>query len=351
MRARGQRGFTVLELMVSSAIASIVAMGVFALMTGQIEGQNRQERVSNAQMLVRAAMMEVTKRVQPTGFGLPGDWAIGVTGSVNNVTTPGPMETCPGTDVLEVFARDPRGRWTLTGNAGASITFDDPPEMTADRPWRQGVRLFLFGSIGNYGLVRTAAPRPITAQTITITAAESMYLPPPPAPQAPTTPTSEVYGVVTTRLRVVCSATDPTHPLLVLEEDVDQDPVDGIIDAKDQVPIASDIEDLQVAYLVDRDRDGVVTEADAVDHPTLATDPNFLRPIDRWRAVKGVRISLVARAKSQPNTTNLPLVVEDHAPPQVPDEYVRRLLRQVIIFDNRDTAEPEVYLHLSNKVL
>src|SRR5262245_55066114 len=95
----GQRGLTLLEVLVGSTIGTIVTFGALAMMSGQIEGFNRQEKVSTAQMLVRAAMSDVVRRVRDTGFALPPDWAVG-TGSINNATGGGPEGTCPGTDVL-----------------------------------------------------------------------------------------------------------------------------------------------------------------------------------------------------------------------------------------------------------
>jgi type IV pilus assembly protein PilW len=342
---RMQRGFTVLEMMVGGAIAMIVAFGCFALITGQVEGYNRQERVSVAQMLVRSAMMEVTKRVTPTGMGIPPDWAV-TPGSLNNVTS-GVMDTCPNTDVLEVRTRDPHGYWNLgPGSSPSLLNFTNPAALTADYKWLQGQRLFVFASLGYYSLVRTSALRAIGSGSVALSSPESQDLLTP--GNATVGQSSQVYLVNTTRLRVTC--TDPLHPLLVVEDDLDEDG-NGVVDINDQIPIASDIEDMQIAYLIDKDRDGIVTDADAYNHPLLATDPNFLTPTDNFRAVKGVRISLVGKAKALPNTSSAPLIVEDHSPPQTPDDYVRRLLRQVIIFDNRDTSDPSSYLHLSNQVL
>lgn len=358
-RFRHSRGFTLLELMVASAIGTIVAFGAFALIVGQVEGYNRQERVTNAQMLVRAAMTEVTRLVQPTGFGLPGEFTFG-TQIANNVTSPGPYGTCIGTDVLEVRARNPQGSWWLAAGSGSTLLNLEvpvalPPEYpramnpaTGDYLWPLGSRAFVFAGIGYYSLVRTSAIRNKGATSVALNAAASAALDLTGHNQVKR-PSSQIYLVQVTRLRLVC--TDPLHPLLVLEDDTDYNG-DGMIDSPgDQIPIASDIEDLQVAYLIDADKDGLVSEADAVNDIYTFSDPNLPQLADKLLAIKGVRISLVARAASQQNSDNLPLIIEDHSPAQVADIYVRRLLRNIIIFDNRDTADPTSYLHLSNQLL
>lgn len=343
-----QRGFTLLEVMVSAGIASVVAFGVFALITGQVEGYNREERVTNAQMVVRASMMEVVKDVSQAGFGIPGDWAIGP-GSANNVVS-GVLGTCPNTDVLEVRARDPRGYWPLAaGSTSSNLNFSLSAPMTTngtDFDWPLGSRVFAYSALGHYSLARISAKRLANTTGAALIVAESGDLDLP--GNADVRTTSQVYLVNTYRFRVIC--TEPEHPTLVLERDTDRNN-DGIVDVNDQLPVATDIEDMQVAYLMDPDRDGIVTDANAVAHPSLAVDPNYVVAADRLRAVKAVRVTLVSWAKSQLNPTNLPLIVEDHSPPQVPDAHVRRLLRQVITFENRDTASPDTYLHMSNQVL
>lgn len=335
------------ELAVSTAIASVVIMGIFALMTSQIEGHNRQERVTTAQMLVRAAMMESVSRLSKTGFGLPPDYAWGPSGMINNATSAGTMDTCIGTDVIEMRARDVRGTWMLGASSTSSLlNITGVAGLTGDPGWPNGTRVFVFAGIGKLSLVRTNANRAVNATSVGLRAAESASIALP--GHATVSTDSQVWAVETTRLRVVC--TDPQHPTLMLERDVDVDG-DNAIDIKDQEPIASDIEDLQVAYLIDKDQDGIVTEADAVNHPSLVSDPTITSEAMKYRLIKGVRFTLVGRAKSIVQSSNAQLTIEDHVPTAVAGDtaYVRRPLRQIIMFDNRDTTEPNEYLHVSNQ--
>jgi prepilin-type N-terminal cleavage/methylation domain-containing protein len=344
---KNSRGFTLVELAVSTAIASVVMMGIFALMTSQIEGHNRQERVTTAQMLVRSAMMESVSRISKAGFGLPPDYAFGPSGIINNATGPGGMDTCVGTDVIEIRSRDPRGTWMLgAGSSASTLNISGVVGLTGDPGWPNGTRVFVFAGIGKLSLVRTNANRAVNAGTVALRAAESASISLP--GHATVSPDSQVWAVDTTRLRVVC--TDADHPTLMLERDVDID-ADNVIDIKDQEPIASDIEDLQVAYLIDRDQDGIVTEADAFNHPSLVSDPTITSEAMKYRLIKGIRLTLVGRAKSIVQSSNAQLTIEDHVPTAKADDktYVRRPLRQIIMLDNRDTTEPNEYLHVSNE--
>ncbi len=214
---RTSRGFTMVELAVSTAIASVVIMGIFALMTSQIEGHNRQERVTTAQMLVRAAMMESVSRLSKTGFGLPPDYAWGPSGMINNATSAGTMDTCIGTDVIEMRARDVRGTWMLGASSTSSLlNITGVAGLTGDPGWPNGTRVFVFAGIGKLSLVRTNANRAVNATSVGLTAAESASIALP--GHATVSTDSQVWAVETTRLRVVC--TDPQHPTLMLERDV-----------------------------------------------------------------------------------------------------------------------------------
>ncbi len=342
--SRQQHGFTLLEVVIGTAIAGIVTLGALAMMTSQIEGFNRQERVSNAQMIARSAMIEITRRLRDTGFGLPPEFVIDVLPQ-NTLNTAAAPAACAGTDVITVRARSPRGFWTFeSGSSTSQLRFSRPVAMdaTVDYEWPRGTRVFVFTELGKHALVRTDATRAATALSVALKPAESAALALPGYTDVKLT--SQVYAVTTTRLRLVC--TDPAHPILMREDDTEA--ADG---TPTRIPLASDIEDLQIAYYVDRDRDGRVTELDVFNDFRTANDPSLLTELDKAQAVKGVRISIVARTLGQPGVSSLPLTVEDHAPAQVPDRYVRRALRQVIMFDNRDTADPKSYLHLSNEVL
>jgi len=67
----GRRGFTIVELLIAMAIASIVAMSGFALFNSSNKSYMVQEGVGEAQQNARAGMNRVMQDLRLAGFGLP----------------------------------------------------------------------------------------------------------------------------------------------------------------------------------------------------------------------------------------------------------------------------------------
>lgn len=66
-----ERGFTIIELLVSMAIASLVAMAGFALFSKSNWSYQVQENVGEAQQNARVAMGRIARDIRMAGFGLP----------------------------------------------------------------------------------------------------------------------------------------------------------------------------------------------------------------------------------------------------------------------------------------
>src|SRR5262249_26088049 len=104
------RGFTLLEMMISLGIASITALAVFGVLSGQLLGLNDQNRVADVQDNARLAMDTITAKLSTAGFGLPpakvfgptGDAGGGKTQAANNAAGGDAYNTCANTDVVEV---------------------------------------------------------------------------------------------------------------------------------------------------------------------------------------------------------------------------------------------------------
>ena len=66
-----ERGFTLVELLIAMAVASIVAMSGFALFSQSNWSYQVQENVGEAQQNARVAMDRIVRDIRTAGFGLP----------------------------------------------------------------------------------------------------------------------------------------------------------------------------------------------------------------------------------------------------------------------------------------
>jgi prepilin-type N-terminal cleavage/methylation domain-containing protein len=346
-----QRGFTLVEFMVASAVAGILTLGVLELLRGQIAGYDRQQRVQDAQTNVRAAMETVIDAVAPAGFGIAPEYAFGAN-NANNRASQGaaPEAICAGTDVLEVRSRNPVGYWRLSSASFGFLNLSAPlpaETETGTAPvalsTERGGYVFAFVSPGKFALVRVNislfVPPGATA-VVAMPDAESQKL----ADYAPTQ--GDATKVKHSRFFVSCA--NPAHPRLMVDAAVDANN-DGNLTNDAQV-VADDIEDLQVAFLLDADQDNILSNAEiaAPIHGALTTAQ---RPM-----VKAVRVSLVGRSNTKMFTDNgvtvsQPPVLEDHTPTGTQDALSRRVLQQTILLDNRDTSKGSAYNHFSNRYL
>ena len=346
---RRTSGFTLLEMMIALAMTGIVAVSILAAMQAQLASTYQQGRVGEAQQMARVALENLIPSVQLAGFGVPGSFAF-TTGTIStaedNSTTAGLNSTCPGTDVLEIRSRDPRGFWGLGAATTNLLTLQnfqlDGTAIVApqDLAWPKGAWVMGYAAPPAQTVLLHTAGRLSGALTASVVAADTL-----PVANAIATAaaSSEIDLVKIARFRVSCF--DPAHPVLQYEDDTDTNG-DGVVNAADITPVASDIEDFQVAYLVDTDQDGLVTDADAV--PLPAESPTKATTMTQ---IKAIRITVVARSSEiQGNgTLNQPPSIENHNRASQPaDRYVRRVLRDTIILRNRDTSNPSRYIHVSN---
>lgn len=68
-----ERGFTIIELLISMAVASLVATAGFALFSQSNWSYQVQENVGEAQQNARVAMGRIARDIRMAGFGLPED--------------------------------------------------------------------------------------------------------------------------------------------------------------------------------------------------------------------------------------------------------------------------------------
>jgi len=338
-----QRGFTLLEMMVAVLLASIGSFAIFSIMTGQLQAHYDQTRVGDAQANARMAMDFMADRAEGASFGIPMTYTFNPANEINNQPAGDAFSTCDKTDVFEVRARDPRDTWVVAaGSTAAQLILMPLAAGVVDVPWTIGQRLQIFLGTGKVAMLRTTANRAAIATTVALNPLLNVAY----GTAADPSPTGdEVNMVVVSRFRVSC--VDPVHPTLVMETDTD---INGSVsvDQNDLLPIANDIEDLQVVYFIDADANNSI---DATEQAA----PVAASAVTNWQLVKGVRVSLIARSPNQgaagQTVPSKPMNLEDHnvgAP--ATDFYFRRLMQETILFDNRNPAKP-AYQHMSNRYL
>ncbi len=341
------RGFTILELIVALALASIGSIAVFSIMRGQIQASYDQGRVGDAQANARVAIDFIVQRVEMAGFGLPGT-AVFVANELDNSLGGDAATTYPGTDVFEVRARDPRGTWNVQGGSSAALLNLYPLGIApapfnapiTDIVWPYGQRLMIFVTLGQVATLQTAAKKDLGVTSVALNAGQSQNY----TPATQQLDQAEAYMVNVSRFRV--SAVDIQHPTLVLEDDTDVSG-DGTVDQNDALPIANDIEDLQVVFFQDTDLSGTLD-------PTELAAPLASTAVTDWTQVKAMRVTVVARSANQgapgASTASQRITVENHTPAAGTDYYYRRTMSETVYFDNRNTASP-AYQNISNKFL
>lgn len=328
---RAARGMTLAEILVALAIVGVMSTAIFSFMAGSISGFSRDQRATELSQNAAAAADEISSKLVRAGFGLPGKYLIG-SRAVNNATT----GACAGTDILHFRGRSAEGFWSLTSATNASMTIAS--NRVPNWPKWQG--LFVYSSPGRFGLAQTSAlrtgaaisPVPAAATTTLVTASSADM-----SDTTIATAGAEVHAINDFVFRLDCSVA--AHPTLVFESQLDEDN-NGVID---MMPVASDIEDLQVAYLLDADGDGNVTAANGVALPSTDAERQTIRSI---------RFTIVARsAEPVEGISSVRPANEDRAAASSADRYLRRVLRHTIMLDNRDTTRPMDYQHFSNRLL
>lgn len=342
LRSRSS-GFTLLELMVAISLATIGSFAIFSIMTGQMQAHYDQTRVGDAQANARMAMDLIATRAEGAGFGLPMGFTFNTANEINNAPVGDIYNTCPGTDVFEFRARDPRQTWFVAAASNpAQLVLAPLAGGLLDIPWPIGQRLMIFLGTGKVATVQTSANRAMNALSSSLKAASSVsYL----GAADPSPTGDECNMVIVSRFRVSC--VDPVHPTLVIENDTDLNG-DGVVNQNDLLPIANDIEDMQVVYFIDADANNSLD-------PTEQATPVPANAVTNWGLVKGVRVSLIARSPNQgapgQSVPSAAMNLEDHSPVTPPtDFYFRRQVRETVIFENRNPAKP-VYQHMSNRYL
>ena len=263
MRApRRPRGFSLIELLVSTAIGGVVLTGICLVFISQAWQYQAHANRRAVQSSVRQALGFVERHVRNAGYGVDPDRAILAYDSFDAVSN---ARGVGFPDGLTVHARDLYFRRRAIEVGTDFLRFDLPLQ----RPLRKGeILLVLCPGAVRYAYVTVGETAPASATSVRLDTA--------PAPvDSPAGPPGALFRELAT-LGEACfhdmeppvvvrverasfyvssfdddgdPATPGTTPYLMLHRGVDIND-DGSVDGADATPLAVGIEQLQVAYIL-----------------------------------------------------------------------------------------------------
>ena len=301
MRPSSARGFTLIEVMMSVALVSVVILAAILVLLDQ----ERLFRVNADQRDIdesaRLATDVLNTAIGNAGYGMDPNLAIDFqyykcqdnadgSGKIKTAAcTAGTRESTTKPDELVVYSRDPSYRvwldssgaytghvWRTAGATAGSVTLAN---NTVNYMFAQGQILLVScpgGQTYTYVTVGTTASAGATALSLETTPSDPFH-----QQSALTTNacfSAGAYVFLINRQRFFI-APYADHPYLMMDPGIDLNG-DGTIDAKDVVPVAPNVEDIQFAYQINttvEPGDGVSFDA-ATDAATAPQDGNQATP-------------------------------------------------------------------------
>lgn len=323
MRApRSPRGFTLIELMVSIAVASFVIAGIFLAFYAQVKAYAGEQRQMSAQSGGREALDYLAQVIRSAGYGVDPSRAILAYDGFDPDSTTQTSADLAFPDALVVHSRDPDFQRGVSSASSGEVTFTS----NAGKLYPGQILLLLCGGAAQSAYVTVEdQPEP---NKVTLQAASEVTKDSPiswPGPQFhqeadladPCFSRPDVVAVKVNRAAffVRAFADDPAQPAaltpyLMLSQGLDLDD-SGEVDLADAVPLAPNVEQLQLAYMMDAVPGQCATPAvhGVTDSPPwgtawrTGTGPTMDTPyLDPSRCnndvanVRQVRVTLVARA-------------------------------------------------------
>ncbi len=271
-----EAGSTLIEIMAALVILTIAMTAVFATFTTQQQSFTAQSRVAEMQQNLRIAADYMFRDLRMAGYGLPDNVAVPAGANLAGITTIRAIfavDNTTGPDqvyVLYLFDMDanqpPTVNTALMASAG-SVTVDNAAGFLST-----GGELVLVtdASTADIFLTTSVAGNALSFGGIYGTIGHTLYGTGPPA-----------STVAKARfVRYFIDASDPAHPALM---------VDRNIPGQDPQPVADDVEDLQLAYGLDTNGDGVVDQ--------WRNDGGAVLAAAEVPQVRQVRLNLLARSR------------------------------------------------------
>ena len=313
---REQRGFTLIELMISLVLFSLAVAGILSVAVSMTAGFRTQRQVVQAEVAARAPIDFISDAIRGASPGV----------STSNIVD---VETCAsgavkitdsstGPDKLEVvYASGGIYGWTTTVFDASSTTIgvNDASQLAV------GDYIVVANSAFTQGhLVRITA---ISTNTLTFAATTC-------TPNVPTYPIHSLF-VRAQRAEFAVANDADGIPTLYLDPD-------GPLGSRTAEPLAEGIEDLQVAIGIDANTDGSLAEVGVAANDDEWTGNVAGDTLPVGTKIRAVRVTLVARTTKPllngPVIGNRP-TAENHAGTAAnSDTYRRRVLKSTVEIRN-----------------
>ncbi len=329
MLVLNNKGFTLTEVMISIVIGLVLVSSVAATYVTQNRSNDVQQSVSEVNNQSKVAHDIIANDIKSAGFGIPEDMNVVPINGYTNKLTPVDSTTLP--DALTIV-----GGFRRIGTVWPTGVVPGSPCPASLAMGSASMDIIFLG------LDSTAIPDTINKNFLTIDGIQFLTVQTitgksitfdPPLPRA--IPLVDIDG----------NGTCDTGRSIYLVENVtycvDSESILHRIRRKDTTLscyassnsddqiIAQNIEDLQFAYAVDLNSDGLPDDTDG-DGEVNYFDGNAVANFD---TIKAVRINILARGDREDAAFHLkgtlPAAIENHTHTQTPDDFRRRWWRSV----------------------
>jgi prepilin-type N-terminal cleavage/methylation domain-containing protein len=323
--SRNQRGFTLIELMISIGLFGLIAAGAMSLVMSSARSQARSARIDVVQAGARAGMDFITRDLLSVSAGASsGKLTIGATGA-----TQLPLIVTDNTTVSGVTGPDKLELWLVDANYQAVVTTQILPAtlvFTIDQnPGFSNGAWLQICDFTNGILVKPS----FSGVTVTLPGTSTL----------PAGVTSFAAGSYALKVRHVTYAIEPAQ-FGVANSASANGSVLTFDDGSGPQPLADGVEDLQVALGFDNNGDGLISDDQGAatggdewlfnnSGETNASMPATLA------GLKSVRITLVVKASQpEPGLQVARPAAENHAAGAAYDSFMRRTIRTEISVRN-----------------
>ena len=335
---RREGGFTMVELLIAMAVASIVAMSGFALFSQSNWSYQVQENVGEAQQNARVAMDRIVRDIRTAGFGLPKtSYTISFPDGAGTIDFDSPItvsDSSTGPDTITILG--------IGFEAGDLVPVAENQNKKGDSyicysPTTSAEKILnADGSIDDtrkyvnvdgtfYATLKTGEPLEACGS------GKKLYLDSPPNLKADFN-SGTVYIIQAVEYSIAtdltgCSAANPC----LASEDF------SALRGTGRQLLAENIEDIQFAYGLDDGDDGVLDSAIDCATGASATLGFKCSPLSTEEDdIRAVRVTLSARTRNKDpkGATFTRPAIENHPESDPPDNYRRRVLTKVVKLRN-----------------
>ena len=330
-----ERGFTIVELLVAMAVASVVAMSGFALFSQSNWSYQVQENVGEAQQNARVAMDRIVRDIRTAGFGLPEppydilgfDSPITVEDNVNETGT------MPDTDKITILGIGYEAGVLVGGTSENKKTYDyicySSTVSSGEKILTANKVLASRKYVSIDGIFFAELDTIKTSENCASGAGVKLHLGSPSKLKGDLN-SGTVYIIQAVEYSIATNLTgcSVANPCLVSKDFSD-------LRGGGRQLLAENIEDVQFAYGLDAGGDGVLDSATDCASGTSVTPGFECGDPDHESNIRAVRLTLSARTrhKDPKGATFTRPEIENHDESDA-DNYRRRTLTKIVKLRN-----------------